>query len=303
MVSITQPALSAAFQQAAKLGTVRRNIRTHCSAGPRATRTSVEFRPCIDLHKGKVKQIVGSSLKDLATGDAPKDDEPLTNFETEKCSAEFAELYKKDGLTGGHVIMLSADEATKQVAFEALRAYPGGLQIGGGIRTDNAAQYLEAGASHVIVTSYVFREGKLDRQRLKELVAEVGRENLVLDLSCRKQDGVYKVVTDRWQVFSDFVLTAESLAELAESADELLVHGVDVEGMKLGIDEELVELLGAISPLPVTYAGGARSLEDLERVRVAGRNMVDVTIGSALDLFGGTLPYDDVVKWHATNGK
>uniref|UniRef100_A0A7S0WT45 1-(5-phosphoribosyl)-5-[(5-phosphoribosylamino)methylideneamino] imidazole-4-carboxamide isomerase HISN3, chloroplastic n=1 Tax=Pyramimonas obovata TaxID=1411642 RepID=A0A7S0WT45_9CHLO len=304
MASLTKAFHAAAFQRRAKSATLHRGTRTICSAsGARPARESVEFRPCIDLHKGKVKQIVGSSLKDLPSNDKPTNDEPETNFETEKSSAEFAELYMKDKLTGGHVIMLSADDETKKAAFDALQAYPGGLQVGGGIRTDNAAQYLEAGASHVIVTSYVFREGKLDRQRLKELVAEVGKDNLVLDLSCRKQDGVYKVVTDRWQVFSDFVLTKQSLAELAESADELLVHGVDVEGMKLGIDEELVALLGDISPLPVTYAGGARSLEDLERVRVAGRNMVDVTIGSALDLFGGSLPYADVVAWHQSNGR
>eukprot|EP00241_Pyramimonas_parkeae_P012215 CAMPEP_0114249360 /NCGR_PEP_ID=MMETSP0058-20121206/14100_1 /TAXON_ID=36894 /ORGANISM="Pyramimonas parkeae, CCMP726" /LENGTH=292 /DNA_ID=CAMNT_0001362899 /DNA_START=103 /DNA_END=982 /DNA_ORIENTATION=- len=271
----------------------------------RPARESVAFRPCIDLHKGKVKQIVGSTLKDLPSNSNAGGDsaEPETNFETEKSSAEFAELYQSDNLPGGHVIMLSADEATKQAAFNALKAYPGGLQVGGGIRLDNAAQYLQAGASHVIVTSYVFREGKLDWERLKALAREVGPERLVLDLSCRKKDGVYKVVTDRWQVFSEYEVNADNLAELAEYADELLVHGVDVEGMKLGIDEELVALLGEISPLPVTYAGGARTLDDLERVRVAGRNMVDVTIGSALDLFGGNLPYKDVVDWHNTNGR
>mmetsp|Transcript_28754 Transcript_28754/g.39749 ORF Transcript_28754/g.39749 Transcript_28754/m.39749 type:complete len:306 (+) Transcript_28754:128-1045(+) len=277
------------------------------SPSARATRSSVNFRPCIDLHKGKVKQIVGSTLKDLKQirGDGLEGScEPVTNFETEKSSAEFAQMYQQDRLTGGHVIMLSADEATKEAAFSALRAYPGGLQVGGGIRTDNAAQYLQAGASHVIVTSFVFREGRLDRARLKELVAEVGKERLVLDLSCRKdKEGKYKVVTDRWQVFSNFELCEENLLDLAESADELLVHGVDVEGMQLGIDEELVSLLGTLSPLPVTYAGGARTLEDLERVRVAGRNMVDVTVGSALDVFGGSLPYANVVNWHATNGR
>jgi len=245
---------------------------------------------------------VGSTLKDLSPSGA-SEDEPVTNFVSEKSPGDFARMYQTDGLTGGHVIMLSADDDTKEAAFQALRAYPGGLQVGGGIRTDNAMQYLDAGASHVIVTSYVFRDGQLDRQRLKELVALVGPKRLVLDLSCRKQDGVYKVVTDRWQVFSDFVLTRESLAELAQSADELLVHGVDVEGMKLGIDEELVALLGDISPLPCTYAGGARTLQDLEVVRRAGRNMVDVTIGSALDCFGGDLPYDDVVAWHQSNGR
>eukprot|EP00897_Mesotaenium_endlicherianum_P006423 jgi/Mesen1/5809/ME000293S04968 len=174
----------------------------------------------------------------------------------------------------------------------------GGLQVGGGITADNAAQYLDAGASHVIVTSYVFREGSVDTARLERLVSAVGKERLVLDLSCRKKNGEYYVVTDRWQRFSDLVVGPQSLADLARSADEFLVHGVDVEGMKLGIDEELVALLGRLSPIPVTYAGGARTLEDLERVKEAGRGNVDITVGSALDIFGGDLPYTSVVDWH-----
>ena len=249
------------------------------------------------LLQGKVKQIVGSTLSDLKTDG---DQELRTNFESEKPSSYYAELYSADNLPGGHVIMLGADDASKSAALSALSTYPGGLQLGGGVTDQNAAQYLDAGASHVIVTSFVFRDGRLEEDRLASLVASVGKNRLVLDLSCRKKavDGQYYVVTDRWQKWSELALTEASLAALAENCDEFLVHGVDVEGMQLGIDDELVALLGKWSPVPVTYAGGARTLEDLERVGKAGNGRVDVTIGSALDIFGGKLKYTDVVAWH-----
>ncbi|XP_028802061.1 1-(5-phosphoribosyl)-5-[(5-phosphoribosylamino)methylideneamino] imidazole-4-carboxamide isomerase, chloroplastic [Neltuma alba] len=256
---------------------------------------SVRFRPCIDIHKGKVKQIVGSTLHDLK-GDGSN---PVTNFESDKSAAEFANLYKEDGLTGGHVVMLGADPLSKVAALEALHAYPGGLQVGGGMNSDNCLSYIEEGASHVIVTSYVFNNGQMDLERLKDLVRIVGRKRLVLDLSCRKKEGKYAVVTDRWQKFSDVTLNAEVLQFLANFADEFLVHGVDVEGKKLGIDEELVALLGKHSPIPVTYAGGVTEMADLERIKMAGLGRVDVTVGSALDIFGGNLAYKDVVAWHA----
>ncbi|CAJ1969043.1 unnamed protein product [Sphenostylis stenocarpa] len=256
---------------------------------------AVQFRPCIDIHKGKVKQIVGSTLQDIM-GDGL---DPVTNFESDKSAAEYATLYRRDGLTGGHVIMLGADPFSKAAALEALHAYPGGLQVGGGINSDNCFSYIEEGASHVIVTSHVFNNGKMDLGRLKDLVQIVGKERLVLDLSCRKKDGKYAIVTDRWQKFSDVFVDPGVMEFLANFADEFLVHGVDVEGKKLGIDEELVALLGKHSPIPVTYAGGVTGMADLERIKSAGMERVDVTVGSALDIFGGNLAYEEVVAWHA----
>ncbi|KAF9598726.1 hypothetical protein IFM89_031394 [Coptis chinensis] len=258
---------------------------THC----------VRFRPCIDIHKGKVKQIVGSTLHDLKDGGGS---DLVTNFESDKSAAQYADLYKKDGLTGGHVIMLGGDDLSRAAAIDALLAYPGGLQVGGGINSDNALSYIEKGASHVIVTSYVFNNGHMDLQRLKDLVCNIGRRRLVLDLSCRKKGGKYAIVTDRWQKFSNVYLDEETLEFLAVHADEFLVHGVDVEGKRLGIDEELVALLGRHSPIPVTYAGGVMTMADLERIKVAGAGRVDVTVGSALDIFGGDITYKDVVAWH-----
>ncbi|KAL0338637.1 UNVERIFIED_CONTAM: 1-(5-phosphoribosyl)-5-[(5-phosphoribosylamino)methylideneamino] imidazole-4-carboxamide isomerase [Sesamum angustifolium] len=204
----------------------------------------VQFRPCIDIHKGKVKQIVGSTLQDSKEGESGL----ITNYESDKSAAEYAQMYKDDGLTGGHVIMLGADTLSQSAAIEALHAYPGGLQVGGGINSSNALSYIDEGASHVIVTSYVFSNGQVDFERLKELAHAVGRQRLVLDLSCRKKEDRYAVVTDRWQKFTDVYLDKKVLDFLANYADEFLVHGVDVEGKKLGIDEELVALLGRHSP-------------------------------------------------------
>ncbi|GFR46369.1 hypothetical protein Agub_g7950, partial [Astrephomene gubernaculifera] len=225
------------------INTARGNVipsATAAPAGSTGIMGAVRFRPCIDIHKGKVKQIVGSTLKDLpdTPGSSSATAELKTNFVSDKPASWFSELYRRDGLTGGHVIMLGADSDSKRTALEALRAWPGGLQLGGGVTADNAAEWLDAGASHVIVTSYVFREGRLEEERLKQLVKLVGKQRLVLDLSCRKREGQYWVVTDRWQRFSSLCLSPATLSSLAASCDEFLVHGVDVEGMQLGIDEE-----------------------------------------------------------------
>ncbi|MCI0538575.1 MAG: phosphoribosylformimino-5-aminoimidazole carboxamide ribotide isomerase [Verrucomicrobiales bacterium] len=248
------------------------------------------FRPCIDLHEGKVKQIVGGTLGDDAA-------QLRTNFVAEHSSAWFAELYKRDGLRGGHVIMLGPGNET--AAREALSAYPGGLQIGGGITAQNARTYLETGASHVIITSWVFRAGKLDWERLRELIKTIGKERLVLDLSCRRRGADYFVVTDRWQKFTDLTVTRETLRRLAAFCDEFLIHAVDVEGLCQGIDLQLVKGLGEWAEIPTTYAGGARSLADLEEVTRVGGGRLDLTIGSALDIFGGTgVRYTDAVAFN-----
>jgi phosphoribosylformimino-5-aminoimidazole carboxamide ribotide isomerase len=248
------------------------------------------FRPCIDLHEGKVKQIIGGSLGE--TGGSLR-----TNFVSDKSAAWFAELYRRDGLTGGHVIMLGAGNEIESRA--ALAAYPGGLQIGGGVNAANARTWLEAGASHVIVTSWVFREGRVDWDRLAELMKVVGKVRLVIDLSCRVRDGNYFVVTDRWQKFTDVTLSAETLVKFSNYCAEFLIHAVDVEGLCRGIDRELVARLGEWSLLPVTYAGGANSLADLEQVTRLGQGRVDLTIGSALDIFGGNgVRYAEVVEFN-----
>lgn len=338
----------------------------------------MKFRPCIDIHQGIVKQIVGSTLVDApgpaassshvpksetiksqeekssqksedkeskehftsaattvegtasTTATASEASAIKTNFATDKPASEFARMYKEDGLYGGHVIMLGP--GCEAAAKGALKEFPGGFHVGGGINPKNAKDYLDAGASHVIVTSYVFHDGKIDFDRLNELVKVVSKEKLILDLSCRRRiikkqddevdkeqsdskkikestngadnDGVsesdikYYVVTDRWQKFTDFEISKENLELLSNYCAEFLVHGVDVEGMRVGIIEDLVKKLGEWSPIPVTYAGGARSLDDFNLVRELGNGKVDLTVGSALDIFGGDLAYTDVVKWH-----
>jgi len=253
----------------------------------------MRFRPCIDLHNGVVKQIVGSTLSE-------NPDTLQTNFAATKSSKEFAEMYRKDGLIGGHVIMLGPNN--DEAALAALAAYPSGLQVGGGVKPSTAKRWIDAGASHVIVTSYIFNEGCLDFDRLRDLVgAAGGRDKVVLDLSCRRKPsdptGPYYVVMDKWQRFTDTAVTQATLDTLAEYCAEFLVHGVDVEGKGCGIEESLVTCLGMWSTVPVTYAGGCRNLDDIARVERLGAGRVDVTIGSALDIFGGQLAYTDVVAW------
>lgn len=246
------------------------------------------FRPCIDLHEGKVKQIVGGTLGDAGL---------RTNFISENQASWFAELYKRDGLTGGHVVMLGAGNENE--ACSALAAFPGGMHIGGGINSQNARDWLDAGASHVIITSWGFRDGKADLERLGELVKTIGKEKLVLDLSCRKRGENYFVVTDRWQKFTELIINEETLQKFSSYCAEFLVHAVDVEGLCRGIDRELVEKLGNWTPIPTTYAGGANSISDLEAITKLGRGKIDLTIGSALDIFGGSgVKYEDCVKFN-----
>lgn len=261
----------------------------------------MEFRPCIDIHNGKVKQIVGGSLRD--EGSVAEE-----NFVSEVDAAYYARCYKNDGLRGGHIILLNPAgseyyEATKEQAVHALEAYPEGLQIGGGITPENAEYFLEHGASHVIVTSYVFSDGHVNYEHLHKLEQTVGREHLVLDLSCRKKENDYYIVTDRWQKFTDEKITMELLNTLGGYADEFLIHAVDVEGKASGIETRLAELLSQWNGLPVTYAGGVGSFEDLKQLREYGKNRLNVTIGSALDLFGGTMEYRKVLEFCKGEGK
>ena len=253
----------------------------------------MKFRPCIDIHDGNVKQIVGGSLRD--EGEGTKE-----NFVSSQDASFFAQLYKSYDLSGGHVILLNRFDSplyrdTLEQANAALRAYPGGLQVGGGITPDNALSFLEAGASHVIVTSYVFKDGQIDEQALEKIYQTVGKEKLVLDLSCRKKDGDYYIVTDRWQKFTKVKVGTETLKSLSAFCDEFLVHAADVEGLRAGVDEELISILSE-SPIPVTYAGGVHNEEDLDIIRRFGKGRVDYTIGSALDIFGGNLKFEDIVN-------
>ncbi|AQA19219.1 phosphoribosylformimino-5-aminoimidazole carboxamide ribotide isomerase [Halioglobus japonicus] len=246
------------------------------------------FRPCIDLHQGQVKQIVGGSLND---------DGADTNFVSQHDAAHYAGLYREQNLMGGHVIALGP--GNQEQALLALDTWPGGLQFGGGVTAGNAASYLTAGASHVIVTSYLFENGQLSPARLDNILRETGRQHLVLDLSCRRTDSGWHIATDRWQTVTDTPVDAGTLRELGQYCDEFLVHAADVEGLQGGIDEELVTLLGKHCPVPVTYAGGARNLSDLERVQALSGGNVDLTIGSALDIFGGKgITLDECIAWN-----
>ena len=254
----------------------------------------MRFRPCIDIHNGKVKQIVGGSLLDQG-------DYAVDNYVSEKDGDFYAGLYRDAGLIGGHIILLNPasseyyEEDVRQACL-ALHAYPGGLQIGGGMNADNAAYFLDQGASHIIVTSYVFKDGKIHWDHLKAMLAVTGKEHLVLDLSCRKKDGRYYIVTDRWQRFTDVELNRETLEKLTDYCDEFLIHAVDVEGKASGIEEEIATLLGDWDGIPVTYAGGVGSFDDLKTLKKLGRDHVDVTIGSALDLFGGPMSFEKVLE-------
>lgn len=275
----------------------------------------MRIRPCIDIHNGKVKQIVGGSLRDESGKESVLKEgvlkerlfgeNPLReNFVSQKDADVYAAIYRRAMLPGGHIILLNsvkekeAYEADLRQTFLALKEYPDGMQAGGGITPETADRFLEAGASHVIVTSYVFRDGELDRDHLDEMVRAVGKKHLVLDLSCRKQEnGSYVVVTDRWQKLTRLVISEETLDFLAEFCDEFLIHAADVEGKRAGVEEDLAELLGGWqkkSRFPVTYAGGVHALEDLSKIAASSGGRMDVTVGSALDLFGGNLKLQEL---------
>lgn len=255
----------------------------------------MEFRPCIDIHNGQVKQIVGSSLADC-------DDSAKENFVAVQGADYYANLYREKGIQGGHIILLnpvSSDyyEATRAQALKALHAYPQGLQIGGGINDANARMYLEEGASHVIVTSFVFRDGRIHMENLERMREVVGKERLVLDLSCRMKDGKYYIVTDRWQKFTDEVVDERTLDMLKDYCSEFLIHAVDVEGKNQGIEERLVRALGGWNgDIPITYAGGVHTYEDICLLKELGQGRVHVTVGSALSLFGGALELDRIME-------
>lgn len=257
----------------------------------------MKFRPCIDIHNGKVKQLVGGSLRD-------KGNQAQVNNVSDNDADYFAKLYKKNNQQGGHIIILNASqseffEASKRQAMRALREYPGGMQIGGGINADNALEYIDAGASHVIVTSFAFSNGKINYQNIQKLIKAVGKEHIVLDLSCRRKDDNYYIVTDRWQKFTDVQVCEETLNGLSEYCDEFLVHGVDVEGKKSGMDQALVEILAKWKKnhtTRITYAGGIATTENIEQFEKSCYGLLDFTIGSALSLFGGHLSYEEITK-------
>ncbi|MDP5272684.1 phosphoribosylformimino-5-aminoimidazole carboxamide ribotide isomerase [Chengkuizengella axinellae] len=249
----------------------------------------MRFRPCIDIHDGKVKQIVGETLDDHK--------EVIENFVSTYSPSYYANLFKKNNLTGGHVIMLG--KGNVDAALEALEAYPGGLHIGGGINADNALLFLNNGASHVIITSYIFPNGRFSLENLKHIVSLVGKEKLVIDLSCKEKNGKWLVAINKWKTTTDFELNSSNLKLLQSYCDELLIHAVDVEGKQSGFSEELVTHIAKNALIPITYAGGIRSIEDLENFYRISQGKIDFTIGSALDIFGGKLKFNDVLNFVA----
>ena len=248
------------------------------------------FRPCIDIHAGKVKQIIGGTLRDDAG--------PEENFVSDRSPAWFADLYRQHDLTGGHVIQLGGGNA--DAAREALAAWRGGMQIGGGVDVNNAAEWIDAGASHVIVTSWLFDDdGQFSESRLRELSNSVGADRLVVDLSCRRTESGWVVAMNRWQTLTNLDVTHATLDVLAEYCAEYLVHAADVEGLCGGIDAALCQHLGSWAGIPMTYAGGVADMDDLALVQDESGGSIDVTVGSALDMFGGTgVCFEELLTWN-----
>lgn len=260
------------------------------------------FRGCIDIHAGQVKQIVGGSLHqdDTTAIDDPK---LSTNFISKLPSSHYASLYRDNDVRGTHVIKLGSNPENDRAAKEALMAWAGGMQIGGGINIDNAQSWLDCGASHVIVTSWLFPDGGLSLERSEALVQRIGRDKIVIDLSCRIKvvEGSEKwfVAMDKWQTMTSFELNKENITMLEQYCAEFLVHAADVEGLCQGIDTHLVRRLGEWCTIPVTYAGGARSINDLSIVDELSQGKVDLTYGSSLDIFGGELvKFEDCASWN-----
>ncbi|OIW33978.1 1--5-imidazole-4-carboxamide isomerase [Coniochaeta ligniaria NRRL 30616] len=251
------------------------------------------FRPCIDLHAGQVKQIVGGTLGSTTS-------ELKTNFVSSHGAAYFAKLYRDNDLTGAHVIMLGPGNT--EAAREALAAWPSGLQVGGGITDANAREWIEAGAEKVIITSYLFPEGRFSQERLDAVLAALDgdKSKLVIDLSCRRKgDDSWFVAMNKWQTITDMEVNQESISRLEPYCSEFLIHAADNEGLQRGVDEKLVQRLAEWCSIPVTYAGGGRNLDDLEAVKRLSGGKVDLTIGSALDCFGGNgVRLEECVEWN-----
>lgn len=245
----------------------------------------MKFRPCIDLHDGKVKQIVGETLTDNQT---------IENFISKNGAEFFAKIYKEAKLTGGHIVMLGP--GNRDEAIKALHAFPGGMQIGGGLNDENYKEYLDEGASHIIVTSFIFSDKEIDLEKVKRISNSAGSKKLVIDLSCKLKNNNYYVVSNKWKDFTNFKITKDSLGMLSKYCDEFLIHAADVEGKKNGADLRLIELLSEITDIPVTYAGGIQNLDDVKEVSKSGNNKIDLTIGSALDLFGGNIKIQELLK-------
>ncbi|KAF6005708.1 hypothetical protein HII12_005282 [Brettanomyces bruxellensis] len=245
---------------------------------------------CIDIHGGKVKQIVGGTLNQDDTEQSKNTCKSNleTNFVSEKSSSYYAKLYEEHGIIRTHVIKLGSLEENNRVAIEALKAWPKHLQIGGGINDTNAKYWIQQGADKVIVTSWLFPKGQFDKSRLERISQLVGKEHLVVDLSYFDAGGVEQ---GRLLSYSRGTARNSSFMQLM------------LKAFCKGIDQELVAKLAEWCTSPIVYAGGAKSIDDLKLVDKLSHGRVDLTFGSALDLFGGKLVrFKDCCKWNQQLG-